>query len=381
MPCRIHIVLPVRHPEVFTHSSLLNRLSDVLSYYTDDQWSFSFHRRTTLGRPTELQIALPCHNESTEVGLWSGGLDSLAGLWIRACRRPDVPYVLVGTGFNTFIRHIQRHVAQQLRRTQPVAMDLIQVPLEVITASEQPKNRTQRTRGFVFLLLGAVCALLEGQDTLMVYENGIGALNLAYRDSEIGSDHSRAVHPLALIEMSDLVSQLLERPFRLQNPFLFWTKAEMCAFLRETAAEELVYKTSSCDYRQRKPNQPPQCGRCSSCLLRRQALAAAGIPDRTCYCWSDFAALGDDTAFEAMHFQVATLRRLLSSDMPWIQLRTQFPTLGTVADRWGRWSREARETVADRLVRLYRQYVHEWDVAMPPLARVHSGPTVITREC
>jgi 7-cyano-7-deazaguanine synthase in queuosine biosynthesis len=381
MPCRIHIDLPIRHPEVFTHSSLLNRLSDVLFYYTEDQWSFSFRRRTTLGRATEVQIALPCHNESTEVSLWSGGLDSLAGLWIRARTRPDVPYVLVGTGSNTFIQHIQRHVAQQLRHTQPVAMDLIQVPLEVITASGQPKNRTQRTRGFVFLLLGAVDALLEGQDTLMVYENGIGALNLAYRDSEIGVDHSRAVHPLALIKMSDLVSQLLERPFRLQNPFLFWTKAEMCAFLRETAAEELVYQTSSCDSRQRKPHQPPQCGRCSSCLLRRQALAAAGIPDRTCYCWSDFAALGDDTAFEAMHFQVATLRGLLSSDMPWIQLRTQFPALGTVADLWGHWSGEVRETVADRLVRLYRQYVHEWDVAMPPLARVHSGPTVITREC
>ncbi len=378
MPCRIHIELPVRHPEVFTHFLLLNQLCAVLSYYTDDQWSFSFHRRMTLGRPTELQIAIPCHNESTEVSLWSGGLDSLAGLWIRARMRPDVAYVLVSTGLNTFIQHIQQHVAQQLRRTQPIAMDLIQVPMKVITASKKPKNRTQRTRGFVFLLLGAVCALLEDQDTLMVYENGIGALNLAYRASEVGSDHSRAVHPLALIKMSDLVSQLLERPFRLQNPFLFWTKAEMCARLREDEAEELVYRTSSCDSLQRKPNQPPQCGRCSSCLLRRQALAAAGIPDRTCYCYADFAALGDDTAFEAMHFQVATLRGLLPSDMPWIQLRTQFPTLGTVADRWGRWSGEACETVADRLVHLYRQYVHEWDVAMPPLSRVRSGSMVIT---
>jgi hypothetical protein len=82
-----------------------------------------------------------------------------------------------------------------------------------------------------------------------------------------------------------------------------------------------------------------------------------------------------------MHFQVATLRRLLSGDIPWIQLRTQFPTLGTVADRWGRWSGETCETIAERLVRLYRQYVHEWDVAMPLLERVRSEPTVITREC
>jgi|RhiMetdeSRZDD1v2_1073273.scaffolds.fasta_scaffold24201_4 7-cyano-7-deazaguanine synthase in queuosine biosynthesis len=380
MPCRIHIDLPVRYPEVFTRSSFHDRLCDALFFYTDDHWSFSFSRRSTLGRPTELQIALPCHDEHTEVCLWSGGLDSLAGLWIRARSRPDVAYVLIGTGLNTFIWHIQQRVAQRLRRAQPVAMDLIQVPLEVLTASEEPKNRIQRTRGFVFLLLGAVCALLEGQDTLMVHENGIGALNLAYRDSEVGRDHSRAVHPLALIKMSDLVSELLERPFHLQSPFLFWTKAEMCVLLREDGAEDLVYETFSCDSRQRKLNKPQQCGRCSSCLLRRQALAAAGIPDLTRYCWPDFAALSDDTAFEAMHFQVATLRRLLSGDTPWIQLRTKFPTLGTVADRWGSWSGKSWETIADCLVRLYRQYVHEWDVAMPPLKRVHSGLAVVAKQ-
>ena len=128
MPCRIRIELPVRHPEVFNHSSLLNQLCAVLSYYTDDQWSFSFLQRTTLGRPTERQIALPCHNESTEVSLWSGGLDSLAGLWIRARTRPDVAYVLVGTGLNTFIQHIQQHVAQQLRRTQPITIDSSKCP-------------------------------------------------------------------------------------------------------------------------------------------------------------------------------------------------------------------------------------------------------------
>ena len=154
----------------------------------------------------------------------------------------------------------------------------------------------------------------------------------------------------------------------------------MCVLLREDEAEDLVYETFSCDSRQRKPNQPLQCGRCSSCLLRRQALAAARIPDRTRYCWPDFDALGDDTAFEAMHFQVATLQRLLSGDAPWIQLRTQFPTLGTVAHRRGCWSGESRETIENCLVHLYRQYVHEWDMAMPPLKRVHSGPTVVTRQ-
>src|SRR5205085_10815902 len=133
-------------------------------------------------------------------------------------------------------------------------------------------NRIPRSRGFVFLLLGAVCALLEGKDELFVYENGIGAINLNYGSPEVGLDQSRAVHPISLIEMSHLVSNTLDAPFAFHNPFLFTTKAQMCEVFNRLPEQflvqvnRLVSKTVSCDRRSRIPKELMQCGCCSSCL-------------------------------------------------------------------------------------------------------------------
>jgi hypothetical protein len=127
----------------------------------------------------------------------------------------------------------------------------------------------------VFTLLGSACAYLMGQKVLNLYENGIGAINLPYRKSAIGLDHTRSVHPLTLLSVSNLVSELIGEKFTIRNPFLFRTKAEMCQQLAEDERYDLPALTVSCDSPHRK--QPIQCGYCSSCILRKQALAASGI--------------------------------------------------------------------------------------------------------
>jgi len=78
------------------------------------------------------------------------------------------------------------------------------------------------------MLLGAVCALLADQQLLHIYENGVGAINLPFRASEVGLDHTRAVHPISLFEMSDTVSRITQASFRFVNPFVYSTKAK-CA--------------------------------------------------------------------------------------------------------------------------------------------------------
>ena len=88
-------------------------------------------------------------------------------------------------------------------------------------------------------MLGAACAYLMGQKVLYLYENGIGAINLPYRESAVGLDHSRSVHPLTLLMVSDVISELLGQEFEVKNPFLFWTKAEMCKALATYGREDL----------------------------------------------------------------------------------------------------------------------------------------------
>lgn len=364
LPCRIHVDLPVREPDLFMQYT--EELKNILFWYTDDHWSFKFRPRTKSGRLSERQskMSVPT-GRVTEVALWSGGLDSFAGLWTQLNNQTAEKYILLGAGANNFIGHIQHKTACRVQKACSANIDLVQVPFssKYINRSLR-KKRNQRSRGFVFLLLGAACAYLEGQDTLFVYENGVGALNLPYRESEVGLDHTRAVHPFSLYQMSDFVSHILDIPFHFKNPFLFWTKAQMCASLTHSDAVEIANNTVSCDSLHRKPNQPTQFGKCSSCLLRRQSLAAADIVDRTPYYREILEQPSDRIGFDAMLYQVETLQNCFAASSPWEKLCQRYPCLVTVADRIAKHEKTTPQFVADQIMRLYRAYVSEWDYVL-----------------
>lgn len=360
---RIQVTLPVRRPELLGAPAVLEMLRDVLYWYTEDLWSFSFTQRRGVRLAERQASFVPTlhQGEPTEVALWSGGLDSLAGLWHRQLQRPKTRYVLFGTGSNRLILSRQRSLARRFEKVSRANVSLIQVPQRLQTPRRTTRNRYQRTRGFVFLLLGAVCARIEGQSTLHLYENGVGALNLPFRPAEVGVDHSRAVHPLSLLKMGQLVSRLLGTNFTFANPFLFHTKAEICTSLRGTAAEPLVPHSISCDSRLRRPGQPPQCGHCSSCLLRRQALAAIGLTDMTAYAHQDPADPADRFALKLMLQQRDTIRSCLVAASPWVALRRQHPVLEKTVTRLAKATCSSPEQLAAQVLDLYRRYAGEWD--------------------
>jgi hypothetical protein len=369
-PTSIHIHLPVRRPELLNSPPILHALKDALYWYTENFWSFSFEKRDSLPRPTERQASfIPMLRQAShiEVALWSGGLDSFAGLWQRQLRQPDTHYVLFGTGPNRIIEHRQRRLAHRFKEITAAPISLVQVPLRLQTPMRVHRNRYQRSRGFVFLLLGSVCAHLERQSTLHIYENGIGALNLPFRPAEVGVDHSRAVHPISFLKMAALVSNLLDSAFTFVNPFLFHTKAEICAPLRGTPAEAIVQTTISCDARPRRRGLPIQCGRCSSCILRRQALTATGMRDQTPYAYGDLAGPDNRFAYELMLEQRDVLQASLATPEPWSTLRRRYPVLEKTVTRMARASETSSAQLAGQLISLYKRYTREWDQAQPLL--------------
>jgi len=222
------------------------------------------------------------------------------------------------------------------------------------------------------MLLGAACGYLMGQRILYLYENGIGAINLPYRKSAIGLDHSRSVHPLTLLSVSDLISELLGEEFKVQNPFLFWTKAEMCKSLAEDGRNDLPPLTMSCDSPHRQ--QPIQCGYCSSCILRKQALAASRVEDKTHYIVPHGRKPVGDTSLYLQHmqFQVSTLRDLLSiSDdlnLQWESLTRRFLDLDDIVDRTAMAENLLPADMKKNLIRLYQAYVTEWDAVEPHIS-------------
>ena len=228
-------------------------------------------------------------------------------------------------------------------------------------------DKRSRARVAAFAILGSAYALLEQQTALAVYENGPGALNLPFRASEVGLDHSRGVHPLSLAWISQLVSSIAGKQFVVHNPFIGWTKAEMCRVLDRMNLSAVAGITQSCD---RSPRSKiPQCGTCSSCILRRQALLASGIPDTSDY----LVHKGTDqqrkkylaeSHLPYMMSQARNLRQLLDSERAWDDLMYKHPTLlGDIPMRLPASVRRSRSDFTSELVEVLRRYAHEWLLA------------------
>ena len=271
-----------------------------------------------------------CERRNTEVALWSGGLDALAGLCNRADQGIAERFVLVGTGAKPAVWGLQNRVHADLEQRVDFDMDPVRLQIE-LRGDEHSKSRNlNRARGAVFLLLGSAYALLEQQNALAVYENGPGALNLPFRASEVGLDHSRGVHPLSLAWMSQLVSVISGTDFKVRNPFIGWTKAKMCDVFNKMNLSAVAGITQSCD---RSPRDKiKQCGTCSSCILRRQAFLASGIPDTSEY----LVHSGTDkqrkkylaeSHLPYMMYQARNLWQVFESEDAWDVLRHKHPTL------------------------------------------------------
>lgn len=361
----ICIRLPLRNPPILSQPCTVQDLQDILQWYTGNRWRFEFRKRSRIGRLAERQprqLPLPIFGNSREVALWSGGLDSLAGLYGRIANLTAEQYTLFGTGSNDQVHGKQLDMAQCLQQRIPERIKLIQVPIRCeYPDTHPPTNNMFRARGFVYKLLGAVCASLEGQQALYIYENGFGAINLPFQLSEIGMAHPRSVHPISLIKTGQFVSKLLDVEFKYHNPYLFSTKTQMCDAIRDNA--QLAFNTISCDGQHRQANQPSQCGYCSSCLLRRVALINALGDDKTEYIITHGNIARQRSHYEhfaAMKHQVFNLKEILESEEPWQGLLRHYSKLRQLVKKLSQEQGVTRSIIENQLLQLYRCHVKEW---------------------
>ena len=125
----------------------------------------------------------------------------------------------------------------------------------------------------------------------------------------------------------------------------------------------------------------PQCGRCTSCILRRQALYCSGLSEYDAsdeYQYDVLDGRHDMDAdhlfeLEVMRGQVLTLLSCLSADDPWIALATQYPELLRTGDELEATGRLQMGEAASGFVRLYQAYVDEWDSFSARIAASNLG--------
>jgi hypothetical protein len=206
---------------------------------------------------------------------------------------------------------------------------------------------------------------LTGGNEVLVFENGIGAINLPMTQAQFGAQSTRSTHPVGLRKLSGFLSQYLGSEMKLRLPYLLFTKGEACRILATSSFESLIARTISCDSFPLRIPEEEQCGACTSCLLRRQALFEAGLTDTARY---RFDFLRDRAhippkhwlALKDMLWQVYRLEGALKAPDPWTELVCEFPSLQEVAQEIAA-DYSAIGFAQQQLVRLYRRYVDEWD--------------------
>jgi hypothetical protein len=370
-PRNFRLRLAVRKPEVWSSPGVSQELSDLLHFFTDDVWHFEFTARRQEGRLSEIQgTLLPPPPAPVKVALYSGGLDSFAGAVREVAECPEHSFIFVSASTNARQKSAQRKQVNAIRPLTRREVCHVIVPFGIKWGGEEHRKEepSQRTRAFLFLTLGVITALNAGVETLHLFENGIGAINLPYDAAQSGAMNSRAVNPLSLLRMEKFVSRLTDRAFRIVNPVLFRTKAEMCRHEAVQSMPDAVALTFSCDGFPVRTSGKPQCGFCTSCLLRRLSLESAALSahDAGGKYIADLLSpsFGGPSRqlqnLKAMEWQFHNLARGLAQADPWHSLAVEFPVLQTIVSELSSRSGEEVGELRQSILQLYEAYVSEW---------------------
>ncbi|MDQ6803898.1 MAG: 7-cyano-7-deazaguanine synthase [Actinomycetota bacterium] len=344
---RLPVRIAVRDAAFWRSREVHGDLHDLLGWLTDDDWEFEFTSGHQRPRFAESQLSLFSDHPApgARFGLFSGGLDSFLGA-ARDVADDDRELVLVSARTSNPMGAMQQRTLAALRAAAHARLRGLLVPIGLradtirrLTGRSQAPEASQRTRGMIFLVLGAVAAVTGGARELRVYENGVGAMNLPLTEAQYGSRNTRAMRPETLVMAARLVSRVAEAPFSIVNPSFVRTKAEMCA-QAPAAFRDAVTRTVSCDTGlTHRASRVPLCGTCTSCLLRRQAMRAAGLRDRddaeAPRYRVDVRQLDEagDERLQRLHYmlnQAAQFDRALSAADPRRALAQAFPDLRSI---------------------------------------------------
>src|SRR5262245_12354095 len=118
---------------------------------------------------------------------------------------------------------------------------------------------------------------MSGLDELRFYENGITSLNLPPSAQVVGARASRTTHPRVLAGFRTLMTALCGKPFAVESPFQWDTKADVVRRIADAGCGGLIRLSTSCGHTWAlRTRTHTHCGVCSQCIDRRFAILTAG---------------------------------------------------------------------------------------------------------
>jgi 7-cyano-7-deazaguanine synthase in queuosine biosynthesis len=272
------LIIPVRRSEIWGSPTVSSALVAALSFLSDDDYAFEFK---PIENPPDHDRYFEFSSDDAsgftpdEVILFSGGLDSFAGA-IEELSANGKSVALVSHRSASKIAPAQRRLIDVMRSRVGGGGRVMHIPVRANIKKSLTRERTHRTRSFLFAALGAVTARLLKLNRIEFFENGVVSLNLPPVAQVVGARATRTTHPQALHRFRNLLSALFGRGFDVVNPFAWMTKAEVVARIAANGFGGLIRDTRSCTRVHDMTIYQPHCGHCSQCVDRRFAVFAAG---------------------------------------------------------------------------------------------------------
>ena len=145
----------------------------------------------------------------------------------------------------------------------------------------------------------------------------------------------------------------------------------MCQSFANSSLRNAIKHTVSCDGSfSRRVRRKRQCGVCTSCLLRRQSLTAAGLAEYDfvddyefdIFKTSAFQNTDRLFAFHAMQNQAQKIKSCLQAANPWLTLAATYPILEEMKLRLSGLSELKMKSVQQKILRLYSAHLNEWSL-------------------
>ncbi|MCE5218106.1 TIR domain-containing protein [bacterium] len=267
----------VRDFDFWSTSEAGQQLSDLLLFLSGEARVELRFERSTNDVPENLFDRPGCVcRTGSEVTLLSGGVDSLAGA-VEQLSSTGGPVMLVSHRSQSSIARTQDGLIRALDERFPNRVTPVPFKCGLIGSSQH--EETQRSRFLLYATIAFACASSVGTNRIHVYENGITSLNFARRQDLMNARASRTTHPRTIALLAELFSEVSGAPFSIETPFLWRTKTDTMALLRERGQSDLLSSSVSCSKTRKTGGQSTHCGGCSQCIDRRFSEYAAGLED------------------------------------------------------------------------------------------------------
>jgi hypothetical protein len=155
----------------------------------------------------------------------------------------------------------------------------VHFPIVINKAKHLGREYTQRTRSFLYAALGATVAQICGLSRIRFYENGIVSFNFPVSAQVVGARATRTTHPQVINGFAKLISLIAEKPFVVENPFIWKTKTEVVKGIADAGCAETIKFATSCTHTWDRTKLKTHCGLCSQCIDRRFSILASNLEE------------------------------------------------------------------------------------------------------